>query len=140
MLSSAFAGLLLLVAVFDIKKLIIPDFISIAIGVLAVLKLAFNHSNITNAFFGLLVAAVPFLIMRMIKTESIGGGDIKLLAVCGFYLSFDGAVLMVLLSCFLFLCVTVTLKIISKKKILILAFAPFIAVGSLASLILTIFA
>lgn len=47
------------------------------------------------AFLGFLLVPLPFLISAL-KTEKIGGGDVKLMAVCGFALGVRGGIWMMI--------------------------------------------
>lgn len=131
---SAFAGLLLFAAAWDIKKLEIPNMISFVICALAILRIILNPTLLVTSLLGLLVAGLPFLLIRLIKPGSIGGGDIKLSAACGFFLGFNAAVFMLIISCAFFLCAAALLRLCGKQKAgSASAFAPYIAAGSIAA-------
>ena len=80
-----FLALLTTAAVFDIRKHIIPNTISIGIVVLA-LPQAGLYSLVG------LLTALPLLIAAMSSNGRMGGGDIKLCAACGFFLGLYPAI------------------------------------------------
>lgn len=82
--SALFSCLLIVASVWDIRKRIIPDTICIAIAVVDL----FNFYSCK--LLGVLIT-LPFLIAALIKEGSMGGGDIKLLAVSGFALGLSVA-------------------------------------------------
>lgn len=101
-----FAGCLLCLSLVDLDTQIIPDrFILIPIAVRAA-QLLF-----TGGFSALLGASVPGFIIagavlllslimdKVLKKDTMGGGDIKLLFVIGLYLTLPECLLMVMLSC-----------------------------------------
>ena len=101
-----FAGCLLCLSLVDLDTQIIPDrFILIPIVVRAA-QLLF-----TGGFSALLGASVPGFIIagavlllslimdKVLKKDTMGGGDIKLLFVIGLYLTLPECLLMVMLSC-----------------------------------------
>ena len=101
-----FAGCLLCLSLVDLDTQLIPDrFILIPITVRAA-QLLF-----TGGFSALLGASVPGFIIagavlllslimdKVLKKDTMGGGDIKLLFVIGLYLTLPECLLMVMLSC-----------------------------------------
>ena len=101
-----FAGCLLCLSLVDLDTQIIPDrFILIPIAVRAA-QLLF-----TGGFSALLGASVPGFIIagavlllslimdKVLKKDTMGGGDIKLLFVIGLYLTLPECLLMIMLSC-----------------------------------------
>lgn len=51
--------------------------------------------------FGCGILLLSLLLDKLLKKESLGGGDVKLFAVCGLYLGFAGSLFMLLLACIL---------------------------------------
>ena len=71
--------ILLIATYFDIKTRLIPDWIHVmflGIGMVGVHPVA--------AFVGMLITAMPFLVIELLHEGSVGGGDIKLMGVLGF--------------------------------------------------------
>jgi Flp pilus assembly protein protease CpaA len=128
----AFAALLLYAAVIDIKTLIIPDALYAAMCALDIIHIFVARLTPLNAIEGLFAAGLPFLIIACIKKENIGGGDVKLFGLVGLFLGFNGAVFMVMLTCLIFICVEILLKMLGKIKAgSRVAIAPYIATGGI---------
>ena len=51
--------------------------------------------------YGMLLLLVSLVMDRILKKDSLGGGDIKLIAVIGLYLGFLPTLFSVILACFL---------------------------------------
>ena len=76
-----FVLLLFLAGYTDIKTRTMPDIIHVLIICMGCI-----HINLTNAVVGFIIVPLPFFIMAYVKENSIGGGDVKLMAACGFFL------------------------------------------------------
>lgn len=114
---------LLTASFLDIKTHTLPDGIHI---VLLLIGLISFHPM--SAFFGLVLTALPFLITAML-TRGIGGGDVKLMAACGFVLGPIGGVAataMSMLSLFFWIALC---KLFSKRIKEPVALAPFLSIG-----------
>lgn len=73
--------ILLFASVYDINTHTVPDYVHILI-----LSAGLLRFQPLPAFLGLILVPLPFFIAVLRKENSIGGGDIKLMAVCGFVL------------------------------------------------------
>ncbi len=137
----------LLVATFvDIEHRIIPDEISIggmvAGFVLSCLlpSLQSTDSHFVSAlrsFLGILVGGGTIYAMGLIgdfifKKESMGGGDVKLLAMVGAFLGWQMALLTFFISPFFGAVAGIIVKIRTKESII--PYGPFLALGALISL------
>ncbi len=85
---------LLFIAVYDYKKAVIPDAYILAVITFRILYLIFlkSYINILKSLGSALLIFVPLLLMTVAyekKTgkHGAGGGDLKTLALLGFYLS-----------------------------------------------------
>ena len=74
--------------------------------------------------YGAAFLGMSLLMDKILKKESLGGGDIKLFAVVGLYLGFLPTLFCVMIACITGLLATALLK--SKS----ISFGPFIAVGT----------
>lgn len=72
-----FSCLLLTASLWDIRKRIIPDTICVLIALAGLLM--FEPKNLMGALLGL-----PLLIAALLSEGGMGGGDVKLVAACGF--------------------------------------------------------
>ena len=87
-LLSIFA-IILLISVYDLKHFIIPDSFLISLFVLSFLSIILNTSPIIHSFLSGIILATPFLLIFLIsKGRWLGFGDVKYIAVLGFFLGF----------------------------------------------------
>ncbi len=138
----------LLVATFvDFKERIVPDEITLG-GLVLGLLLSFIYPSLQGvsshwtglfeSFLGALVGG-GFLYLTGIlgkivfRKESMGGGDVKLLAMVGAFLGWKMVLLTFFISPFFGAAVGIVLKL--KKKVETIPYAPFLSLGSVISLI-----
>jgi leader peptidase (prepilin peptidase) / N-methyltransferase len=126
-----FAQLLIFAGYSDAKTQEIPDFLS-ALILLDGLILFQPISSICGFF----VVSLPLFILAKMTGGGVGGGDIKLMAACGFVLGTDGVVAGTMISMIVFL--IVYLIYYRKKRNKMYAMAPFFGIGCfLAYLLIT---
>ena len=117
----------------DINKGIVPDLVSIAIAVLAVIKFIISGITLANALDclgGAVCLALPMLIAALIVKGGFGGGDIKLMAAAGLYLGLDKTLIAGLITFLIAGCYGIIILIVKKKSARSkMRFAPFIALG-----------
>jgi len=120
-----FAGILVAAGYIDIKTRTIPDWIHVLIMLVALIKV-----DLVDSLIGLVLVPLPFLLMACIKEHSIGGGDVKLVAVCGFLLGFSRAELGSLIGLLLFV-ISVCLLSLYKNENLKKSYplVPFLGLG-----------
>ena len=82
--NSLFYVILLYASVRDHKTHTVPD----AIHVLILLT-AFQSIRLLSSILGLILIPLPFLGAALKKPGSVGGGDIKLIGACGFFLGLE---------------------------------------------------
>ncbi|MGV8147032.1 MAG: prepilin peptidase [Alkaliphilus sp.] len=85
---SLFAIILTIAGYIDIKTKTIPNYIHVLIILVGLINI-----NIVQSIIGFVIVPLPFFIMACIKENSIGGGDIKLMGACGFFLGVTGGML-----------------------------------------------
>ncbi|MDD2654737.1 MAG: prepilin peptidase [Candidatus Omnitrophica bacterium] len=149
----------LIIATFvDLKHRIIPDEVSIGgmiVGfILSTLKgvslkpLYFSFSPMFNSLLGILIGGgviyltgfvFDLVYFKMLKkppiqgeTESMGGGDVKLLAMIGAFLGVKGVLLTFIIAPFFGL-IFGLINLLSKKDHTI-AYGPFLSLGAIVSL------
>ncbi|MFQ6091417.1 MAG: prepilin peptidase, partial [bacterium] len=133
---------LLVVALIDLDRYIIPDRITVPGIVVGLFCSPFNASlgfggrGIVASAIGLLIGGVLFFLIALFgravfRKESMGGGDIKLAAMLGAFLGWKGALLSFFLA---FLIGAVVgggvLLVSSKRSSTRLPFGPFLALGA----------
>ena len=136
LLMIGFVIMLVLITIVDIKKMEIPNGFIMVIGVIGIMAMVFQDNlTFTNRLIGFFCISLPLLIIALMIPDAFGGGDIKLMAVCGFYLG----VQLILLGFFLGLVTGgiygVYLLLTKKKgKKEHIAFGPFLCTGMVIAL------
>ena len=132
---------LVVITFIDLKYQIIPDVISIpGIGVGFLASFALSQITWLDSLLGIAlgggvlygVALAYYLIM---KTEGMGGGDIKLLAMIGAFLGSKAVVVTIFVSAFVGSVVGVALMLFKGKgRKYAIPYGPFLALGAIISL------
>ena len=134
--SIVFTSMLLIIIISDYQTMIIPDSILLVFtAILIILKYFIYDMNVIGE--SLLSAGGSFLLMLSIKIlgdflfkkESMGGGDIKLLANFGFVLGFPLSIITIFLAAIIAL--PISLIILKIKKTHEIPFGPFLAVSAI---------
>lgn len=134
---AAFATVLLGIAMTDARAYIIPDEFSLgglALGIL--FALAAGKQALGVALLG---AAVGFGMLWLVaiagewmfKQEAMGGGDIKMMAMVGAFLGWQGTLLTVFLGALIGSLIFVPLSLLGHKKLV--PFGIFLAIGAAAT-------
>lgn len=130
-----FALLLVLAAVWDIRKREIPDAISLLIMITGLLAI-----DTWDALSGLVMTGLPYFLAAILIHRddgfSIGGGDIKLMASCGFVLGAPLGAMQSIISLVLAMIAGLCIRLSSESKKLnsiALPLAPFFCVGGIFS-------
>lgn len=139
--------LLLAVALVDYDTGLIPNGLLLAIFInWAVFTPFLNQStfftNLTVGIISALCASIPLLLLslfmdRILRRESMGGGDMKLFFVCGLYLAMQEVLFLLIVSCIFGL----LFAILTQKKTgdpenpEAFPFGPAIAAGAYVSLL-----
>lgn len=130
----ALFSILIVISFIDYDEKIIPDGLVAAILILGILHgiYKFIYWNTPWYFFilGLLAASVPLLILGLIYPDSMGGGDIKLMAAAGF-LTGPKLILMALFIGALYAGLYSIVLVIKKKasRKTAIPFGPFLSAG-----------
>ncbi|MHC4777677.1 MAG: prepilin peptidase [Planctomycetota bacterium] len=147
-----FCGLLVISAI-DIDRRIIPDEISIPgmfIGPAFALFWAgapravpvplelFDQANVdsmVNGILGVIVGGssvylIGWIFRAIMKKETMGFGDVKLLAACGGFIGWQGALLAFLLACFVGAATGIPYYLLRRSRYI--PFGPSLAAGAMA--------
>jgi leader peptidase (prepilin peptidase)/N-methyltransferase len=120
-------------SIIDIRKQMIYDRVHIIIIVLSVLTLS-NQELLIN-FLGAAIISIPFLMLAL-KTDKLGGGDIKLIFCNNLFLGFwTGYAGVVIGLAIIILFYVVKWKAVHSKNRAV-PMAPFLSGGYMISLIL----
>ncbi len=133
---SLMCSALLALSVIDFRTYEIPVGFPIFIALLGVLHLLLDLSFWKNALIGLFCISFPlFLLFLCSKGRAIGGGDVKLMAACGFLLGWQKICFGFLLGCILgSLIHVIRMKCSGADRVL--AMGPYLSLGVFLSLFL----
>lgn len=131
----ALISLLVIIFVSDIHYMIIPDKVLLFFGVLlVVLRLFMPSAPWWDAYLGALVGFLLLLIIAVVSRGGMGGGDIKLFAVLGLVLGWQGILLTLLFATFFGTIIGGIGLILGKvKRGKPMPFGPYIVLGALGS-------
>lgn len=122
------------VTVNDVKRREIPDLTTIVFSLLfiAVIWWFDGPSGLLAGAIGAAVPAVLLLVAMLIKKNSVGLGDIKMVAACGLICGFPGVFFVVFRAALAILVYSLIMLIFKKLKLKSeLPFAPFLLFGAL---------
>lgn len=86
LISFAFGMVMVAITMIDFDTMTIPDGLVIACLVIGVISFGFIDLSIMDRVIGFFGLSVPMYLVNVLIVECFGGGDIKLLAVCGLML------------------------------------------------------
>jgi len=139
-LAALFFSALIVVSFIDLAHQIIPNGLVICILILGALN-AFNQTSVfgeswTVYVIGILAASLPLYLLGLLLPESLGGGDVKLMASAGLFLGWKLILLALLLGDFIAL-IYVFVLIIQRKfsRKTPIPFGPFLSAGMVFSLL-----
>lgn len=132
-----FGTLLLGIAMTDAREYLIPDEFSLGgLGAGLVLSLPGGFDDISRAIVG---AVVGFVVLWSVgavgkwlfKEDAMGGGDIKMMAMVGAFVGWQGVLLTIFLGALLGTLIFVPLALVKRKKLV--PFGVFLALGAAAT-------
>ena len=143
LLSIVFISMLLIIIISDYQTMIIPDSILIIFSSLIILIKYFIF-GIEGVSISLLHSIGSFVFMLLLKIfgdylfkkESMGGGDIKLLAVFGLMFGFPMSIVSVFIAALIGL--PLSIIIIKRKSSHEIPFGPFLAISAILITLLKI--
>lgn len=134
----AFGVVVILVAIFmiDFATMEIPDGLTIAVIPFAIWAIfVFDNVTIMERIIGFFIISVPMLLLTLAVKSAFGGGDIKLIAVCGFLLGLQNVVFAMFVAILLGGSYAVYLLVTGKsKRGAHIAFGPYICIGVAVSM------
>lgn len=126
---------LFVLSVIDVRTREIPQGINVFILVLAITAALIDRQNFTSHIIGFFSISVPlYLILIITRGKGIGGGDIKLMAVCGLFLGWKLVVLAFFIGCLAASIVHLFLMA-AKKADRSLSFGPYLSAGIFLALL-----
>lgn len=141
-----FTSVLIIVSFIDLDKKVVPDIFTlpgIGAGLLLTTFLSggefyFYKENLINSLFGIFTGIFLMYLFgiigeRIFKKESIGGGDIKLMAMIGAFLGWKLTILTYFIAPVLGSVYGVYLIIKTKERVI--PYAPYLSLGAFISLL-----
>lgn len=126
---------LLVLSVIDFRTYEIPIGINYFILVLGVLRTVLHNAHWADHVIGFFaVSVVLYIIIIATKGRGIGGGDMKMMAVCGLFLGWKGIILAFLLGCIIGSVVHVIRMRVTKCDH-VLALGPYLSIGVFISML-----
>lgn len=139
--TTIFLCILIVLALIDLRYMILPDELTLGGAVLFLGYSFFNPAiSVVNAFAtaftgALVFAGVYFFYLRVRKIEGLGHGDIKMMLLLGAFLGAQKLIVGVLLASFSGLFVGLYFIIFRRQNLkLALPYGTFLAIGSYVSL------
>jgi len=129
--------ILILIGLIDFTTMEIPDVLIVALLPFAIAMIWIQPEiTLVSRGIGLLAVSVPMLLLALIIKGAFGGGDIKLMAIIGVLLGWQG----VLFAFFVAVLIagTIALTLIIRKKVkkgAQIAFGPYLCIGTMAAFI-----
>ncbi len=134
------AAVLVAASFIDLEHMIIPDALNIFLGAVGLLFLlagqtvSWQQALLGFAAGGGILLLLGYLSVWILKKEGMGGGDIKLAAVCGLYLGFERILLSLMMAFYYAAAIVLLLLLAGRlKKGQYLPFGPFIAAGAITA-------
>jgi len=126
---------LLVLSVIDARTREIPPGLTWFILALGLAAAALDYRNLPAHVIGFFAVSLPlYLLYAATKGRGIGGGDIKLMAVCGLFSGWRHILLAFFLACLIASLVHLS-RMAMKQAGRSLAFGPYLALGVLLSLL-----
>lgn len=125
------SAILIAITMIDFDTLTIPNGLVISIIPCAVFMMLIQKDvTVISRLIGFFSASVPMLLLNQLIPDSFGGGDVKLIAVCGFLLGWKNTLLAMFIAILIGGMYAVYLLASGKsKRGAHIAFGPYICVG-----------
>ena len=141
LLSIVFISMLLIIIISDYQTMIIPDSVLIVFSAMIII-IKYFMVGIEGVGISLLHAIGAFIFMLLLKLfgdflfkkESMGGGDIKLLAVYGLMFGFPMSIVSVFIAAIIGL--PISLIVVKKNSNHEIPFGPFLAIAAILIVLL----
>lgn len=126
---------LIVISIIDFRTYEIPVGLNIFILVLGVIRVATDFSNVWNYVIGFFAVSLVLAILYYAsKGTAIGGGDVKLMAVCGLLLGWKPVIFAFFMGCVLGAIIHVLrMKLSGEGRVL--AMGPYLSMGVLIAVL-----
>ncbi|MGB5822448.1 MAG: prepilin peptidase [Proteocatella sp.] len=131
------SAILIAITMIDFDTMTIPNGLVVAIIPLAVyMALMQSDVSLWSSIIGFFAVSVPMLLLNQVIPDSFGGGDVKLIAVCGFMLGWENTLLAMFIAILIGGMYAVYLLVSGKsKRGAHIAFGPYICLGVYISML-----
>ncbi|MFT9494812.1 prepilin peptidase [Anaerosolibacter sp.] len=132
------SSLLLVISVIDYDHQIIPDRLNVFGSILGIIYIFIRPDSITSidSFLGMFIGGGIFLLIALLTSGAMGGGDIKLMAMLGLWFGWRYILMVTLLSFVIGAVLSIlllVLKIKSRKDAI--PFGPFISISAFITIL-----
>ncbi len=140
LLFAALFSILIVISFIDLKNMIIPDGLNIAILILGIANFLFHVLTTTTSWYtfvlGFFAASVPLFILGLIYPDGMGGGDIKLMAASGLMIGWKMILLALFLAAIYGLLISLILIVTKKRSIKsVIPFGPMLSLGIMTAVL-----
>jgi leader peptidase (prepilin peptidase)/N-methyltransferase len=127
---------LMAISFIDVEHMVIPDGLLIALFVLCAvfLGMRFFEINWLSHIIGFFAVSVPMLALALLIKDAFGGGDIKLMAVCGLLLGWQLALFALFVAVMLGGSQGIYVKYIKRAPVRHIAFGQYLCIGVAAAM------
>lgn len=137
---AAILGFLAYLVWFDIKYKKVPNKVLLVMLPCTVLHLIlstieYGWSSLLYGILGALLGGGLLLISAMMTKGGVGGGDIKLAAVLGLAVGFEGMVVLLISACLGAMAYALFCRYMLRMQMIRIAFVPFMTIGYILSVI-----
>lgn len=130
------SSIFIVVAMIDYDTMEINDRMHIFLLLLGLILLLIHPSSWQSQCLGALIISVPFLLISLLIKDSMGGGDIKLMAASGFLLGFSRILTSVIFASFIGSAISLYLIYFKgKSRKDMIPFGPFLVIGLILSML-----
>lgn len=89
LISFVFSMILIAITMIDFDTMTIPNSLVIACVIIVIISYPFIEISILERIIGFFIVSLPLYLLNYVIPDCFGGGDIKLLAVCGLLLGWQ---------------------------------------------------
>lgn len=131
------ASILIVIALIDVDTMTIPNKLLISLIPVAIIYfLLQNGINFIAILTGFFSISLPMYILNIFIEDSFGGGDIKLVAICGAMIGWENALVSAVIAIFIAGAYSSYLLISKKTKLgTRISFGPYLCLGTYISLL-----
>ena len=132
-LTAAMASGLLALSIIDWRTYEIANGWHVFFLILGAINLALDYQNWLTYVIGFFCVSIPLLLIYIISGgRAIGGGDVKLMAACGFLIGWQNALLALVVGCIVGSVIHILRMKITKEGH-VLAMGPYLSIGILTA-------